>query len=150
MGNRYWVKRENATPTAAQDFLTIISPASRRLRILQVVCNGVGASSAPQAMAVSTGTTGTTPGGAITPTKADHADQPAATFTTATTWSAQPTPDTNGLVLGWNALGGMAPWTATQHTKGVLEARNGAVVSFRPASGPTPQATSLSVLVEED
>lgn len=148
--SRYWVKRENATPVAAQDFLTVISGANRRLRILDIRCNGVGASSAPQSMMVARAATGTTPGGAITPSKADNSDQPASNFTTATTWAAQPTPEANGIVLGWNALGGMAPWTATQLTRGVLEARNGETISFRPGSGPTPQAMSLSVLVEED
>jgi hypothetical protein len=94
--------------------------------------------------------TGTTPGGAITPTKADHNDQVAASFTTATTWAAQPTPETNGVTLSWNALGGADRWQATQQTKGMFEARNAEVISFRPPAGPTPQAMNLSVVVEED
>lgn len=149
MGNKYWVKRENVTPVAAQDILTLISPASRRLRVLQIQIGGTGGSSAAQGATVSRSTGGTTPGGAITPSKAEHIDQPAATFTTATTWAAQPTIETNGLELNWNALGGWAPWSAGPN-KGVLEARNGENISIRPAAGHTPQAISVSVLVEED
>jgi hypothetical protein len=149
MGNKYWVKRENVTPTAAQDILTLISAASRRLRVLQIQAGGVGASSAPQGLCASRAPAGTTPGGAIVPSKAEHSEQPAATFTTATTWAAQPTPEANGLELNWNALGGWAPWSVGQN-KGVLEARNGEVISIRPTAGPAPQAMNLSVLVEED
>lgn len=150
MGNRYWVKRENFTPTASQDSLTLISAASRRLRVLAIYTNGSGASSAPQGMTAARAAAGTTPGGGITPSKAEHTDQPSATFTTATTWSGQPAPETNGVTLSFNALGGKDQWTATQLTRGVLEARNGEVISIRPTAGPTPQAQTLSVLVEED
>lgn len=149
MGNRYWVKRENYTPTAAQDALTVISAAGRRLRILQVLAGGVGVSSAPQGIAMSRSAAGTTPGGAITPSKAEHTDQPASTFTTATTWAVQPTPETNGMDVSFNALGGMGPWTAGPRVV-PLEARNGECVSFRPVGGITTQLQQLSVLVEED
>ena len=149
MGNKYWVKRENVTPVAAQDLLTLISGANRRIRVLQIQIGGTGGSSAAQAMSASRSTGGTTPGGGITPSKAEHTDQPAANFTTATTWAAQPTLETNGLTLDWNALGGFAPWSAGPN-RGVLEARNGETISFRPPAGLTPQACNLSVLVEED
>jgi len=149
---RYVVKRVNFTPAnTTDDVLTLVSASSRRLRVLGVYANGQGASSAPQALAASrVSTAGITPGGAITPTKADHNDQPAAAFTTATTWGTQPVIETNGITLSWNALGGYAPWNVTQFSKGVLEARNGENISFRPIAGTTPQVMSLSVLVEED
>lgn len=152
MGNRYIIDRNNVTPAnTTDDILTIRSAANRRLRILAVYANGQGASSAPQGLVVSrTSAVGTTPGGAITPDKADHNDQPAAAFTTATTWAVQPTPLTSGVTLSWNALGGKDQWTATQFTKGMFEARNAEELSIRPAAGTTPQAMSLSVVVEED
>jgi hypothetical protein len=152
MGNRYWVKRANFTPAnTTDDVITLLSAANRRLRVLGIFCNGAGASSAPQGITASRVTTaGITSGGGITPDKADHNDQPAAAFTTATTWSTQPVINTNGITLSFNALGGYAPWQATQLTRGVLEARNGEQISLRPTAGPTPQAQSISVLVEED
>jgi hypothetical protein len=151
MGNRYVVRRENFTPTAAQDSITIISAASRRSRIVAVYAAGQGASSAPQGLTIArTSAAGTTPGVAITPDKADHVDQPAAAFTTATTWSVQPTPLSSGVPLAWNALGGKDQWVATERTKGMFEARNGENLSIRPTVGPTPQAMTLAVVVEED
>lgn len=152
MGNRYVVKRVNFTPAnTTDDVLTIRCAASRRARILAVYVNGQGASSAPQGLTISRVTTvGVTPGGAITPDKADHVDQPAATMTTATTWGTQPVVNTNGVTMSWNALGGKDQWTATQATKGMFEARNSEELSLRPTVGPTPQAMSISVVVEED
>lgn len=152
MGNRYVIKRVNITPAnTTDDMLTVRSATSRRLRIVAVYCNGQGASSAPQGVTISrVGTVGVTAGGAITPDKADHNDQPAATFTTATTWSTQPVVTTNGATLSFNSLGGKDQWTATQFTKGMFEARNGEEISIRPTTGTTPQAQSLSVVVEED
>lgn len=152
MGNRYVVMRENFTPTTGQDALTLISPANRRIRLLAVYCNGLYTALDAQAMKISrVASAGTTPGGAITPTKADHVDQPAATFTTATTWSTQPTPETNGVVIGFQAFGGHGQWQATQLTRGMFEARNGEQLSLRPGAGITSlRPQSLEVVVEED
>ena len=152
MGNRYVVKRVNFTPAnTTDDVLTIRSAASRRVRIVGIYVNGQGASSAPQGITVSRVTTvGVTPGVAITPDKADHNDQPAAAFTTATTWATQPVVNTNGITLSFNALGGKDQWQAGPFTKGMLEARNGEELSIRPTAGTTPQLTSLSVVCEED
>lgn len=145
---RYVVSRDNVTPTGGQDVLTLISPANRRLRVAEISVVGRGSTSAAQQLIASRSTAGTTPGGAITPSKADYTDQPAATFTTATTWAAQPTPETNGEIIGWNALGGPNRWIPPKGT--MLEARNGECVSIRAPSGPTYQAMSISVVVEED
>lgn len=147
MGNRYIVELSNVTPTAGNDALTIISAANRRCRIVQVTVAGRGTTSAAQGLELSRGTAGTTPGGAITPSKAEHTDQPSASFTTATTWAAQPTPDTNKISLGHNALGGAIVYNAP---KGLLEARNGEVLCIRAPSGYTFQAMNASVVVEED
>lgn len=153
MGNRFVIKRVNFTPpNTTDDSVTIRSATSRRCRIVAVYANGQGASSAPQGITVSRVTSvGVTPGGVITPDKADHNDQPAAVMTTATTWATQPVINTGGgVTLSWNALGGKDQWTATQMTKGMLEARNGEELSIRPTAGPTPQAMSVSIVVEED
>jgi len=112
---------------------------------------GRGATSAPQSVHISHGATGTTPGGAITPDKAEHTDQPAAAFTTSTTWAAQPALNTNPEVVGFNALGGINRWvTPPGRPQGSFEERNGGVISLRCAAGSTPQAMDISAVVEED
>lgn len=146
---RYIVSQTNVTPTAGNDIITLVSAASRRLRVVQVSVSGRGTSSASQQIQVGRSTGGTTPGGAITPGKADHVDQPAAAFTAPTTWAAQPTLDTNGAAqIGWNALGGANHWTPPKGT--LFEARNGEELSIRASAGVTFQALSVSVVVEED
>ena len=151
MGQRYVVSRENITPTATQDILTLISAASRRIRLISVNIRGAGTSSAQQGLQIAMNPTGTTPGGAIVPSKAEHTDQPAATFTTSTTWAVQPALATNFDVLGWNALGGVNRWTTPPgRPNGSFEARNGDVISIRAPSGPTYQASSISCVGEED
>lgn len=151
MGQRYTVSRNAITPTAGNDALTLISAANRRIRIVSLNVKGGGTSSAQQELQISQNPTGTTPGGAIVPSKAEHSDQPAATFTTATTWAAQPTQATNFEVVGFNALGGANRWTTPPgKPQGMFEARNGEVISIRAPTGPTYQACSFSVVVEED
>jgi hypothetical protein len=146
---RYIVSQTNITPTAGNDIVTIVSAASRRLRVVQVSISGRGSSSAAQQIQVGRSTGGTTPGGAITPGKADHVDQAAAAFTAPTTWAAQPTLDTNtAKQLGWNALGGANHWNPPKGQ--MLEARNGEEISIRASAGVTFQAMSVDVVVEED
>lgn len=151
MGQRYTVARDNITPTGGQDIVTLISAASRRIRLVSCRVSGRGASSAAQQLQIAMNPTGTTPGGAITPSKAEHSEQPAATFTTATTWAVQPALATNYEIVGWNALGSPGQWiTPPGRPQGMFEARNGDVISIRAPSGPTFQAMSLSLVVEED
>lgn len=144
---RYIIKREGHTATTGNDSLTIISAANRRCRVVEFTAVGQGSSSAPQAFTLSRAPAGTTPGGAIVPSKSDHSDQPAAAFTTATTWAVQPVPETNGYVTGFNALG--IPFSRAWQD-GILEARNGECISIRAPAGQTPQACNFSVTVEED
>lgn len=148
MGNRYVVQYTNITP-AALTVPTLISGTGRRIRVLEVVVGGGGTTSAAQSLIMSRTVTGTTPAAAIIPDKAEHAEQPAANFTTATTWAAAPAGATNGIALPFNALGGGFRWTATQKIP-PLEARNGEVIAFKAPAGVTPQAMSMSILVEED
>lgn len=151
MGQRYVVARDNVTPVGGQDILTLISATARRIRLISLNVTGRGSSSAPQQLQFAMNPAGTTPGGAITPTKAEHTEQPAAVFTTATTWTTQPALATNFEVVGWNALGGINRWvTPPGKPQGMFEARNGDVISVRAPSGPTYQAMSLSVIIEED
>lgn len=145
---RYTVSRDNVTPTGGNDVLTFISGSNRRIRVCEISIAGRGSSSAAQQVQAGRATAGTTPGGGITPSKADSTDQPAANFTTATTWSVQPSLETNYEVIGWNALGGANRWIPPRGS--MLEARNGEVISIRAPSGPTYQAMSISAVIEED
>lgn len=148
MGSRYIVKRLNVTPTAGQDLLTVVSPANRRVELVEVSVNGRGSSSAAQQLEAGTSTGGTTGGGAITPTKVDP-DSAAAASTVNTTWAAQPTMDTNLLSLGWNALGGAYRWVKPAGGDGP-SARNGANLSVRcPTGASTPQACDVHCIFEE-
>ena len=147
MGNRY-IADIDLTPTAGSDVMTIIPPSGRRSRLVQVVIGGNGATSAAQRLLVVRSSGGTTGGGAITPNKFDHSAQPAAAGVVDTTWSAQPTVESNGITLGWNALGGAIVYNVP---KGSLEAlSNTEYLSIRAPSGPTFQACSVSVVFEED
>lgn len=151
MGQRYVVHRDNVTPVGGQDLLTYITASGRRARLIALDLVGAGSSSAAQRLLAGRSTGGTTPGGAITPSKAEHTEQPAAASTTATTWAAQPTLETNAHVVGWNALGGANKWTTQPgRPNGIVEARNGENISIRAPSGPTYQAMSFSATFEED
>lgn len=148
MGNKYIVKFANFVP-AALTVPTLISGTGRRIRVLEAVVGGQGTTSAAQSLIMSRSASGTTPAAAIVPDKAEHAEQPASNFTTATTWAAAPAGATNGVALPFNALGGGFRWTSTQKIP-PLEARNGEVIAFIAPAGVTPQAMTLSILVEED
>ncbi len=146
MGVRYLVEQRNVTPTAGNDAITIISPASRRIRLVQVTVAGRGTTSAAQGLEVGRSTAGTTPGGAVTPNKFDSIDSPSAASTTATTWSVQPTLETNMVPLGFNALGGAIVYNVPA---GAVEARNGENISIRAPASYTFQALSVSAVFEE-
>ena len=146
-GSRYIVQRVGVTPVAGNDLITVISPANGRIELIECVVSGRHTSSTPQVLQVGTSTGGTTPGGAITPTKMDP-DSLASDATTATTWVAQPTMDTNVIGLGFNSLGGSFPWSRKSGGIGPT-ARNGANLSLRcPSGAPTPQLVDVHLVYE--
>jgi hypothetical protein len=150
MGNRYTVTR-TVTPTADQDIFTLTSASNRRIRIVALAVVGLGTTSAAQKLLISNSTGGTTPGGGITPGKGEHVDQPAASFTAPTTWSAQPSLAGQGETVGWNALGGINRWvTPPGRPQGMFEARNGEHISIRAQTGVTYQSAQVTATVEED
>lgn len=152
MGNLYCVMKNNVTPTAGQDVLTIQPAANRRVRFRYANATGLGSSSATQALQLGRSTAGATGGSSITPDKYVDSQQPAAASTVFTTWTVQPTLGTNTQTLGFNALGGNQSWTPIQ--PGGFEA-NAAVssemLSVRGlAAGVTYQALNIVVIFEED
>mgnify|MGYP000193210624 CR=1 FL=1 len=147
MGNRYTVSRDAVTPTGGNDVLTFVPASGRRIRPVQISIAGAGTTSAAQRLFLVRSTGGTTGGGAITPNDGNYTDQPAAASTVNTTWSVQPTVETNGIHLGFNALGGAMVYNVPP---GLLEARDTERISLRALSGPTYQAVSVTVVYEED
>ena len=147
MGNRYVVSRDAVTPTGGNDVLTIVPASGRRVRPVQISVAGAGTTSAAQRLFLVRSTGGTTGGGAITPNDGNYTDQPAAASTVNTTWSAQPTVETNGIHLGFNALGGAMVYNVPP---GLMEARDAERISLRALSGPTYQSLSVTVVFEED
>lgn len=147
MGNRYAVKFE-FTPSVTE-CPTISSPASRRIRVIEAIVGGAGSTSAAQGLVMSRSATGTTPSNTVTPTPHPHAEVPAASFTANRTWATAPAGSANGILLPFNSMGGGFRWAATQLSP-PMEARNAEVIVFKPATGVTPQACTLTVIVEED
>lgn len=145
---RYLVKFENYTPSATE-CPTVVSGSGRRIRVLEVVVGGAGATAAAQALVMSRSATGTTPSNTQTPTPHPHSEGPASNFTANRTWATAPAPAGQGIVLPYHSLGGGFRYVANQNIP-ALEARNGEVIVFKPATGITPQATNLSIMVEED
>ena len=151
MGNRYVVKQQLITPTAGNDIVTITSISSRRGRLIEVTVAGRGTTSAAQQIEIGRSTGGSTGGGAQTPGKFDHTDEPAAVFTYNTTWASQPTLDAHSEVLGWNALGGGGRWVPPRGS--AFEIRGAATpeqLSIRASAGVSFQQASLSLVFEED
>lgn len=103
----YTVSRPRTALNTSQDLLTIVASSTKPLRIYVVDIKGMDAASAFNEVLMQRSTIGTTPGGAITPSKVNPSS-PAASFSAYTTWAAQPT--LNGEILwrfGPNANGGI-------------------------------------------
>jgi hypothetical protein len=137
--------RSNFALNTANDSLTLIAAANRRLIIHEVSLVGLGTASAANEIVLSRSTGGTTPGGAITAEELE-ADGGAAAFTNATTWSAQPALSGTGILrLGVNANGGVYRWVSKSRTEIIL--RNSEQVSIRSAVGTSNMG--MHVIVEE-
>jgi hypothetical protein len=141
----YALSRSNVALNTANDTITIIAGASRRLRVIEVLVGGMGTASAANEVTVSRSTGGTTGGGALTPQKL-QTDAPTQTFTNFTTWSAQPSLSGDPVVrIPVNANGGVVRWLARADQ--MVEARNSEQISIRAAVGSSN--VSLTVIVDE-
>lgn len=134
----YNLIRSNALPVSAQDFLTIISAATRSFCILELDGEGAGTASAYTEMGVYRVTTaGTTGGGAIVPTPVNPA-QPAFGGVVDTTWTGQPVVAAAGPfhTMPINSNGQRYFWRAMPNLSNALWSPGGAVaagsVSIRP------------------
>lgn len=132
----YNIVRSAVTPTAAQDFMTIISNATRSFGILELDAEGGGTASAYTEMGVYRVTTaGTTGGGAIVPAPVNPA-QPAFGGVVDTTWTGQPTIGALIHTMPVNSNGQRYFWRAMPNLSNAIWSPGGAVaagtVSIRP------------------
>jgi hypothetical protein len=128
------VTRSNVALNTANDVMTIIAAANRKIRILEVTVGGMGTASAANEVAVQRSTGGTTGGGAITPESFDPDSLADSVTVVNTTWAAQPTlSGSPELRLPVNANGGVFRWVARPGQE--LNVRNSGQLSIRPAVG---------------
>jgi len=128
------VTRSNVALNTANDLLTIIVAASRKIKIHEISVGGMGTASAANELAVQRSTGGTTGGGAITPESVDPDSLADSVTVVNTTWSAQPTLSGTPLLrLPVNANGGVYRWLAKPGQE--LVVRNSGQLSVRPAVG---------------
>lgn len=103
----FTVSRGRTALSTSNDLVTIVASATKPLRIYVVDIKGMDTSSAFNEVVMQRSSSGTTPGGAITPAKVNPASA-AASFAVYTTWAAQPT--LSGEILwrfGPNSNGGI-------------------------------------------
>lgn len=144
MGARYTVSRSTASLSTTADFMTIIAPATRALKIWAIRCYGAGTASGYNEVLVSRSTGGTTGSGGLTP-------QPKATLSAAsgvTVWSGWTTQPTIGVTLqriGLNQNGAVVPLVFPPG--GEINVPPSGQISIRSATGTN--AASIEVEFEE-
>ena len=145
---RFTMSRGSATMNTANDLLTIIAAASRKLLLVDLLLGGTGATSAAAAyceVGIYLSTGGTTGGGALTPKKWET-DNPTQGFTNFTTWSVQPTLSGDPYYrIPFNNYAGVVGKPIKPI--GDLIIRNSEQISIRPISGTS--AITLTVVVDE-
>lgn len=128
------VTRSNVALNTANDLLTFIAAASRKIKIHEISVGGMGTASAANEIAVQRSTGGTTGGGAITPESVDPDSLADSVTVVNTTWSAQPSLSGTPLLrLPVNANGGVYRWVAKPGQEIVV--RNSGQLSVCPAVG---------------
>ena len=151
MSSKYVYELVNATPTAGTNAIVIFSASGKAARLVSISCVGRGTTSAAQGVEIARatgGVAGTSPT-TITASKGDGSSLPSAASTVYSnlgTAPTNPTADASGIAVGWNALGGAHVWNAPP---GMYYILNGEQIVIRVPSGYTPQACSISVIVEE-
>lgn len=140
----YTVTRTSTALSTSNDLLTIIASSTKPLRVYIADMKGMGVATAANEVLMSRSSGGTTPGGAITPSPVNSGSS-ASSFTTATTWAAQPTLGVTLWRFGVNANGGVDKFVAVPGAE--ISVPVSGQVSFRSASG-TSNAV-INVLVEE-
>ena len=136
--------------TGTVTFLVAIPATNRGVRVQEIFFGGTGTIEGANEFQISASPTGTTPGGAITPSPHNPLSTAAAGFTTATTWATAPAvvaASGNAAVCG--SRSGIYRWLAKTNFE--LIAQNAiasmAVMSYKVVAGTGPIA--FSTLIEE-
>jgi hypothetical protein len=108
MGNHYTVSRTGTALSLTNDYLTLICPSTRALKIKEIRVAGGGTASAAAELLISRSTGGVTGGGAITPVPLATLS-PASGCTVNTTWGTQPTIGVTIRRAAFNANGALNP-----------------------------------------
>lgn len=140
----YTVTRTSTALSTANDLVTVTASNSKPLRLYIVDLKGMGSATAANEVLLSRSTGGTTAGGAITPTPLNTGSG-AASFTVATTWSAQPTLGVTLWRFGVNANGAIDKFVAIPGAE--IPIPSSGQVSIRSASGTSN--VTLNMLIEE-
>jgi hypothetical protein len=136
--------------TGTVTYMSMIAAATRSIRIQEFSHSGLGTASAANELRMAPAPTGTTPGGAVTPTPFNPLATVAAGFTTATTYATAPAINAQaGISYGCNSNGGTYRWLAKTNFELIASA---AVASFATMAWAVVSGTgSLTghVLIEE-
>lgn len=144
MGQRYSISRTGTALSTTNDYMTLIAPATRALKISEIRVTGGATASAAAELLVSRSTGGTTGASAITPTPlATQAGASAALVWTA--WTAQPTIGVTIRRIPFNANGAINPVIAIPGNE--IEVPPSGQISFR--SGLGTSLSSVEVIYEE-
>ena len=144
MGQRYTVSRTGTALSTTNDYLTLIAPSSRALKISEIRVTGGGTASAAAELLVSRSTGGTTGASGITPTPLATQSGAAASIVW-TAWTAQPTIGVTIRRIPFNANGAINPVIAIPGNE--IEVPPSGQLSFR--SGLGTSLSSIEVVFEE-
>jgi hypothetical protein len=137
------VTRASSALNTSNDTVTIVA-GSKALRIIYVEASGMGTASAANEIVIARSTSGTTPGGGITPVALEGSGS--STFAAYTTWAVQPTLGNVIHRLTVNANGGKDRFNPAPGLEITVPASG--QVSIRSASG-TSNVTINEITVDE-
>jgi hypothetical protein len=156
----YNVQRSNVALSTSNDFMTLISGATRSFLILEIDAEGDGTASSYNEFGLyRVGTAGSTGGGAITPVPVDAPNMtgttPAIAFsgTVDTTWTTQPT--VGGLIhnVPLNSNGQRYFWRCNANNNNAIVVSGGAnaagSISVRGISGSGTGNVSIRLQIAE-
>lgn len=145
----YTVQVSNTALSTSNDLMTFLPAAAHPIQIIEVSVAGMGTASSANELGVYRSTSGTTGGGAITPTplgRYTSTNPPVATCVVDTTWAAQPTLGGKILALGVNSNGGIYRWVARPGEEIIAASTD--QISLRSAVGTGN--VSVTVVFTED
>lgn len=141
---KYAITKASTALSTTTDLITIIAPASRRVKIYEILLGGLATASAANVLQVARSTGGATGASGITPV-AIQSDSVAAASVVWSAWTTQPTLANVLLRMPVNSNGGVLRWVALPGNE--LELRNSEQLSLRSEVGTGN--ISITVFFEE-